>query len=42
MILQVDGHGGTLGWVPSVMAEGSAEPAEKNGFGFVLIFVIFV
>ena len=42
MILQVGGYGGPLNWVPSVMSEGSADPAEKNGYGFVLIFVIFV
>jgi hypothetical protein len=42
MILQAGGYGGTQKWVPSVVAEGSAEPAEKKSFGFVLIFVIFV
>lgn len=42
MILQVGGHGGPLSWVLSVMSEGSADPAEKKSYGFVLIFVIFV
>jgi hypothetical protein len=41
MVLQVGGYGGTKHWVPSVVGEGSADPAEKKSYGFVLIFVIF-
>lgn len=40
--MQVGGHGGSQYWVPSVMSQGSADPAVENGYGFVLIFVIFV
>ena len=42
MILQAGGYGGTQEWVPSVVAEGFADPAEKKCYEFVLIFVIFV
>jgi hypothetical protein len=42
MILQAGEYGRPLKWVPSVVSEGSADPAEKKSFGFVLILVIFV
>ena len=42
IVLQVGGYGGIKNWVPSVVAEGSADPAEKKSYGFVLIFVMFV